>query len=127
MEFSPPEKKPRGESVVPMINVVFLLLIFFLMTSQIAPLEPLEVNPPLATKSTDTESDVTLYVDKAGTLAFQEARGDAAIEEALKLAADAVTLQIRADANLDAQKLAAVVKTLSGKSLRNVELIVEAQ
>ncbi|TMV56360.1 biopolymer transporter ExbD, partial [Thioclava sp. BHET1] len=30
MRFAEPPRKPRTESIVPMINVVFLLLIFFL-------------------------------------------------------------------------------------------------
>lgn len=46
MDFAPPKRRPRAESIVPMINVVFLLLIFFLMTAQIAPPDPFEVAPP---------------------------------------------------------------------------------
>lgn len=37
MQFDLPQRRSRPESVVPMINIVFLLLIFFLMTAQIAP------------------------------------------------------------------------------------------
>ncbi|UWQ74064.1 biopolymer transporter ExbD [Leisingera sp. M658] len=33
-------------SLAPMINVVFLLLIFFLLTLQIAPRAPLSIAPP---------------------------------------------------------------------------------
>ncbi len=33
-----PRRASGDENIVPMINVVFLLLIFFLMTAQIAPL-----------------------------------------------------------------------------------------
>lgn len=127
MEFSTPARRPRGESVVPMINVVFLLLIFFLMTSQIAPPEPLEVNPPTAGQSKDTESDLTIFVDKTGSIAFQEFRGDVALEEALKATSGAKTLQLRADADLEAQKLAGLLKALSGNALHNVELVVVPQ
>ena len=50
MEFAPASRPhtPR-ESVVPMINVVFLLLIFFLMTAQITAPTPVEVTPPSVT------------------------------------------------------------------------------
>ncbi|MEM1152412.1 MAG: biopolymer transporter ExbD, partial [Pseudomonadota bacterium] len=37
MRLRAPDRKRRAENYVPMINVVFLLLIFFLMTAQIAP------------------------------------------------------------------------------------------
>ncbi len=127
MEFSTPQRRPRGESVVPMINVVFLLLIFFLMTSQIAPPEPLEVDPPVAKKSKDTEAHLTIFMDKTGSLAFRDFRGDAAVEQALKAAGAAKSLQLRADADLDAQKLARVLKTLSGNALQNIELVVVPQ
>ena len=31
MQFSKPRARPKADSIVPMINVVFLLLIFFMM------------------------------------------------------------------------------------------------
>ena len=40
MQIDMPKRRPRGESIIPMINVVFLLLIFFLLTAQIAPADP---------------------------------------------------------------------------------------
>ena len=36
MEFSTPRMRRAAEPALPMINVVFLLLIFFLMSAQIA-------------------------------------------------------------------------------------------
>jgi periplasmic protein TonB len=46
MDFGSPPRRPRAESVVPMINVVFLLLVFFLMTATIAPPDPFASVPP---------------------------------------------------------------------------------
>ncbi|NHX27772.1 biopolymer transporter ExbD, partial [Escherichia coli] len=46
MQFPQHPRRDRGENIVPMINVVFLLLIFFLMTAQIGPPAPIDVTPP---------------------------------------------------------------------------------
>ena len=48
MRLDAPQPRPPVESVTPMINVVFLLLIFFLMTATIAPPAPFEVELPAA-------------------------------------------------------------------------------
>ncbi|WP_322867174.1 biopolymer transporter ExbD [Aquicoccus sp. G2-2] len=45
MDIPRPVRRPRGEAILPMINVVFLLLIFFLMTAELAPPEPVAVAP----------------------------------------------------------------------------------
>ena len=56
MRFAPPGARPRRprESAVPMINIVFLLLIFFLMTATIAPPAPFAVTPPAAERAGET-------------------------------------------------------------------------
>ena len=77
MDFSAPPRRPRTESIVPMINVVFLLLIFFLMTSNLATPEPFEVTPPSATSGTAPEIEYTLYVDKSGQTSFEGNEGAA--------------------------------------------------
>lgn len=78
MDFSSLPKRPRGESIVPMINVVFLLLIFFLMTSHLAKPEPFEVALPEAASEQEPEAELVLYADKDGQLAYEEMRRDAA-------------------------------------------------
>ncbi|SMX24218.1 Biopolymer transport protein ExbD/TolR [Boseongicola aestuarii] len=58
----------RVENIVPMINVAFLLLIFFLMTAVIAPLDPVRIDPPEADGSAEAAGDVVLFVEREGTL-----------------------------------------------------------
>ena len=48
MRFASPPRRSPPESVVPMINVVFLLLIFFLISAQISPPDPFETRLPVA-------------------------------------------------------------------------------
>ncbi|MEY8838250.1 ExbD/TolR family protein, partial [Cribrihabitans sp. XS_ASV171] len=80
MDLSEPPKRPRGESIVPMINVVFLLLIFFLMTSQLAQPDPFDVTPPEAQSEAEAEAEPVLFVDDTGRLSFAGSEGRQALE-----------------------------------------------
>lgn len=122
MNFAPPPRKPRSESIVPMINVVFLLLIFFLMTAQITPPEPFATQPPETTQGDPAEGPLTLYISETGEMAFQDARGDAALT-ALAAAAQDTPVHIRADAQTPALTLARLLPRLSALGLTQVHLI----
>ena len=101
MSFAPPSKKPRTESIVPMINVVFLLLIFFLMTSTLSRPEPFEVTPPIAENGAASDVAPILYLATDGRLAFDDEVEDAAIVAfmaAYRQADQSVAPQLRADA-----------------------------
>ena len=126
MDLSDPPRKPRTESIVPMINVVFLLLIFFLMTSQITTPDPFEIDTPIASQDQEATADPVLYVDASGRLHFDGAEDDAAIT-ALSSVSDTVeTLMVKADANLSASILAATLARLTQVGFATVELVVAA-
>lgn len=119
MDFAPPirHRSPR-ESVVPMINVVFLLLIFFLMTAQITPPDPVEVTPPRVQMSDGPVPDggITLWLERDGTLVT----GHGAAPDMAALGRD-VTL--RADADAPAAALARALRALGAAGTRNVVLV----
>ena len=125
MDFSQPPRRPRTESIVPMINVVFLLLIFFLMTSRLTQPEPIEVTPPTAGSETEPESDETLYADKTGLLHFGDAQNDAAIDIIAAQSSKNSIIQLRADADILASNLARILRKLSDAGLSRVELVVD--
>ncbi len=104
-----------------MINVVFLLLIFFLMTAQIAPPVPLDVALPRATGDEDS-GQAALYISADGEIAFEAARGDAAVMQAAKSDGP---LRLHADASLPAATLARVLAQLSTLGATRIELVTE--
>ena len=127
MDLITPNQPRKGESIVPMINVVFLLLIFFLMTAQIAPPEPFEVNSPVANIEAHPESEAVVYVDKAARLHFGGLEGEQAIQ-ALKSSSDRNSIvKLRADADLPAKEMAVLLRRFSSAGLSRVELIVGAK
>ncbi len=124
MDLSDIPRKPRAESIVPMINVVFLLLIFFLMTSQIAPPEPFPVEVPQAQSEQEAESDAVLYIDATGTLSFDGVTGAAALDQLTAIAPTTTTLTVKADGRLEANLLAVTLGDLTRAGFSDVALVV---
>ena len=108
-----------------MINVVFLLLIFFLMTAQIAPPDPLQVAPPQADAETGApQARDAVYLDAEGRLAYGGARGIAAVIAALQARDDpAAPVTVRADAGASANDLARLMARLAALDAGAVDLV----
>lgn len=110
-----------------MINVVFLLLIFFLMTSQIAPPAPVEVAAPRSTSGGEPEAELKLYLDDQGLLYFRESTGDSALTALQAVSGTVERLLLTADKGVEAAKLAAVLRQLAAIGTPQVELVVSPQ
>lgn len=127
MQFPAPPRRPRAESIVPMINVVFLLLIFFLMTAQIAPPDPFAVTPPEAAAGDPADGPLVLYLSAEGQIGFRDTLDEAALAALqAELANDpeqTKTLMLRADALAPALALARLMPRLADMGLRDVQLI----
>ena len=113
-----PPRRRRGESIIPMINVVFLLLIFFLMTAQIVPPDPFGITLPEATGDTPDEA-APLYISASGETAFADLRGDAAV----RAAAEAGPVSLQVDAALEAVKLARLLRDLKEAGADDVQIV----
>ncbi|QPM88846.1 ExbD/TolR family protein [Pseudooceanicola algae] len=127
-DFSSPARRPQGESIVPMINVVFLLLIFFLMTSRLTPPEPFEVAPPKAAEGAEADETAVLFVSAEGEAGFRDLRGAEAVAAYV---ADndgrEGAPQIRADGKTEAAVVARLLGDLTAAGMQNVALVVAPQ
>ena len=122
MRFSVPTRRARAESIVPMINVVFLLLIFFLMSADLRAPPPVEVRLPDADVALAQLPPGALYAGADGTLAFGPSRGAAALQAAV--AEGPVVL--RADRDLPGADLARLLARLAALGATEVRLVTEA-
>lgn len=114
-------RRRQAEPVVPMINVVFLLLIFFLMTARIAPPDPFEMTLPTA-EGGDPASEVQgLYLSATGEIAFGQTRGEAALAGAHQ----AGPITLHADAQAPATALASVLARLTALGATEITLVTE--
>lgn len=125
MDIPPPPRRPRGEMILPMINVVFLLLIFFLMAAELRPPEPVEVERPRAAAGQPPEARPALVLARDGTVHFGAAEGEAAFAALAAAAPDRAVLQVLADGRAGADALARVMRRLAGLGLARVELTVQ--
>lgn len=124
MIFAAPTR-PRGghdRAIVPMINVVFLLLVFFLMTASLTPPPPLDITAPVAEAPLTDALPGTLYIAADGTLAFEGATGDAALA-ALTGAAPEDPLPVVADAAYPAADLARLLPRLAEIGITDIRLV----
>jgi len=124
-----------------MINVVFLLLIFFLMTAQIAPPEPFEVTPPeVSGEGVEAEGAFTLYLGPDGALAYLDAMGEDEALAALEVAKEAYCaaggcsedvppppLILRADAGVEGARLARLMPRIAQAGFAEIRLVTVAQ
>jgi len=136
MDFSTQAPKRKEENLLPMINVVFLLLIFFLISAKMTPPEPFEVTPPSAQVEAEAEGEFTLYIAADARVGFRDAIG----EEALQMLAAEQTaycelndceeakpkLTLRADTALAAEELAALLPEISKLGFAQIELVARS-
>ncbi|TDX25369.1 ExbD/TolR family protein [Rhodovulum visakhapatnamense] len=118
--------RPARESVVPMINVVFLLLIFFLIGARLAPPDPIEVHPPEAASDRPPGGIEALLIAADGTLAYRDAR-DEDVYPALADAPREGPLTVRADRAVDGVAVARVLARLAAEGVTPVELVAAAR
>lgn len=123
--IAPVPRRSTREPVVPMINVVFLLLIFFLMTAQIVLPAPFDVTLPNASGAGD-ETTPTLYLSAEGEIAFETTRGAGALAQAVQRAqALDSPLRLVADADLPAEQLANTLGQVTRLGATEVTLVTQ--
>ena len=68
MRIPPPEKAIRDDGVLPLINIVFLLLVFFLMAGAISPAPDIDIEPVRTGENPTTEPPRdAVYISAEGT------------------------------------------------------------
>lgn len=131
MKIAPPVEENRTElSVVPLVNVVFLLLVFFMLVGQITSPEPLEVDPPVSEVGTEeTPGTVKILLTRDGRVAVDGvvlSEADLTGRIAAMLAdRPATAFQIKADADTDAMRLIRIMERLRSGGVESLTLLTE--
>ncbi len=112
-------------SVLPMINVVFLLLIFFMLAGVVAAPDPEGFTPVQSTQADpQTPRDRILVVAADGTL-FLDGVQLAADRLSTAVDRERDSLTLRADAALPAERLIDIMIRLGDLGLDRIELLTE--
>lgn len=129
MDLDPPETpSPRLDPILPMVNLVFLLLIFLLLAATLAPRPPVTVDPPRARAADRLEPGVLrLALNREGALVFRSFRGADALEavEAEIGPATRAAVALHADRAAPAAAVARGLADLASRGAAPVWLVVE--
>ncbi|MEM9102394.1 MAG: biopolymer transporter ExbD [Pseudomonadota bacterium] len=127
-----PEKRPdqTEERILPLINVVFLLLIFFMIAGSLTVTEPFEVEPPTANNQGEHDPETMLVlIEKKGQLALNnDPVSEAILIEQLRKALEKNTeilITLKADKGLPANQLVRFTQKLNAAGLSKIRLLTK--
>lgn len=130
MKFRSFTNPHRGQEIgiIPLVNIVFLLLIFFMLVGRITPLDVLPVEPPRSDSGDSLDARETMVLLSAdGRIAV----GDLEVPEELLLstvtslleASANTTLRVKADAAADADQLVRITEILRRAGVKRILLL----
>ena len=129
MKLNRPARRQHPETIIALIDVVFFLLVFFMLIGRMDATSPFDVMPAHAVTGADMPAGgATLSIGAEGELALDGTvvdRGDALERIAAMLAEDPALL-IRVNAHRDAQlrELLPLVARIEALGARDVMLVV---
>ena len=122
MNFRKTSYVSEKENIVPMINIVFLLLIFFLITSSLVP-RPVEIiERPFGLSDSNVEDPNYLFITGSSEIIYLGQTGEIAWDLIKK--SEPTKLTIEADRNLAANKFISLLNKLNDMNILHLEMIV---
>jgi len=128
MRFEPPRPRNDDERILPLINVVFLLLIFFMLAGRLSASDPFAIEPPRSTGEGQPErQDVLLLIGADGRLALEgmvleSTTLEAALAARLS-AEDDPRVRLKADGGAEATEVVAVMEILRAAGVERIDLL----
>lgn len=129
---SRPRNIDSEAGVLPLINIVFLLLIFFMLAGQLSASDPLAVEPPESlSESLPEDQTLTLFISEDGRMAIEDTEvtleqleEEISVRLSRKVAAD---LEVKADNSLDSARLVQVMSRLRQAGVEQVTLLTNSR
>lgn len=125
----PRETRKRDEDggVLPLINVVFLLLIFFMVVGHLAAADPFHIEPPQSASERDPDAAVhVVLVGADGRVAFDgQAKDDTALQNALAAVVEqnADAIRLKADGGAPAVRLVQVMEIMRAAGVKKLHML----
>lgn len=121
-------REDAEDRILPLINIVFLLLIFFMVVGTISASDPFEIAPLRSTsKGAPATEPVLVQIGPEGQLALNGALIDEAslvqAVKALRAQTDESDVRIKADINTDALMVVALLQKFRGVGVETVRLM----
>jgi biopolymer transport protein ExbD len=119
-------RRGGSEPMLPMINVVFLLLIFFMLLANVSVYVPFPVEPPDAERATSDRTGFTIAIAADGRVALNGREvEDGALAASLPLPRGDTPepVWLKADRAAEADRVIAVMERLRAAGVTEVRLI----
>lgn len=125
-------RRSSDASLIPMINVVFLLLIFFLLAAQIRTPDPIEVSAPASISEMVSDGELTLFIGADGQTKFGDISELDRLEQALiaicqEQDCPAINVRVKADRAADAAVVAGLLPVLARAGFGSAEFVTAPQ
>ncbi|MEQ8798979.1 MAG: biopolymer transporter ExbD [Salinisphaeraceae bacterium] len=121
----PQRRRDTEENILPLINIVFLLLIFFMVAGALHTRAPFEVEPPGTEHADDSNPDnQVLAISADGELALGgEALERPALTARLREREGDTLLQVKADSGLPAAALTDLLGEIRAAGIPRIRLL----
>lgn len=117
------------ETMLPLVNVVFLLLIFFMLLANVSSYIPFPVSPPDATSAEAARHEVMLAIAADGRIALDGAEIDAkSVTAQLKdrlRGGKITTVWLNADREADSDRVIDVMERMRKAGVTEVRLVTK--
>lgn len=130
LRMNPRRTTSDDDRILPLINVVFLLLIFFMLAGQLAASDPFVIEPPKSqSNSQNSPQDMLILVSADGRFALDgiemsEAAVVAAAAQRLKQAKDGtVMLRLKVDGKKAAKEVVYLMQRLREAGFHRLKLL----
>lgn len=128
MRLETSRPKSDEERVLPLINVVFLLLIFIMLAGRLAMSDPFRIDPPRsASDAAAQQRELTVLIGAKGRLALDgQVMDRAQIRSAVARRASrdgSLRVLVRADGRAEAIRVIAVMELLREAGVENLNLL----
>jgi biopolymer transport protein ExbD len=132
MSFDPPHhpRRPRPINLLSLINIMFVLILFFMVAGHLEKVQVIEVDLPLADSGqTMEEGPIEVMLGRYNEILINDELQDektvlAALKGQLAINPDRI-VTIKADALLDANKLVDFMQAVRDAGGRNLSLVTE--
>ena len=132
MKLARPPRRTPPESIIPLIDVVFFLLVFFMLIGRMDATAPFDVTPATAVTGTDMPGGgTTLAISAEGVLALDGSAmtKETALQQLQRIIANDPTTLVRVNAHYAARlsEVLPLVAAAEAMGARDVVLVVTPQ
>lgn len=127
MKLTRPPQRQQPETIIALIDVVFFLLVFFMLIGRMDATAPFDVSPPVAQTGSDMPAGgITLAVSETGYMAVDGVPNADPLPQLLNAISGAPDTLIRINAHRDAElrHILPLIAKLEAAGARDVALVV---